>query len=72
MVLDASSANFSGIFAASILAEFGAEVIKIEPAEGDPARKMTPYGKNVKGVGIPFMMEGRNKRYMTLDHENSP
>jgi crotonobetainyl-CoA:carnitine CoA-transferase CaiB-like acyl-CoA transferase len=72
MVLDASKANFSGIVAASFFAEFGAEVIKIEPPEGDPCRKMTPYGRNVKGVGIPFMMEGRNKRYMTLDIENSP
>lgn len=71
MVLDASYANFSGIIAASFLAEFGAEVIKIEPPEGDPSRKMTPFGKNVKGVGIPFMVEGRNKRYMTLDLKNS-
>jgi len=72
MVLDASAGNFSGIIAASFFAEFGAEVIKIEPAEGDPCRKMTPYGRNVKGVGIPFMMEARNKRYMTLDLENTP
>jgi CoA:oxalate CoA-transferase len=72
MVLDASYANFSGIIAASFFAEFGAAVIKIEPLEGDPCRKMTPYGRNVKGVGIPFMMEGRNKRYMTLDLENKP
>jgi crotonobetainyl-CoA:carnitine CoA-transferase CaiB-like acyl-CoA transferase len=71
VVLDASMANFSGIIAASFFAEFGAEVIKIEPAQGDPCRKMTPFGKNVKGVGIPFIMEGRNKRYMTLDLEQS-
>ncbi len=71
VVLDVSYANFSGIVAASFYAEFGAEVIKIEPVEGDPCRKMTPYGKNVKGVGIPFIMEGRNKRYMTLDIQNS-
>jgi len=42
-------------------------VIKIEPPEGDPARQITPFGANVKGVGIPFMFEARNKRYMTLD-----
>ncbi|MCK9276159.1 MAG: CoA transferase [Syntrophales bacterium] len=71
MILDVSSANFSGIIAASFFAEFGAEVIKVEPPEGDPCRKMTPFGKNVKGVGIPFIVEGRNKRYMTLDIENS-
>ena len=71
LVLDASYANFSGIIAASFFAEFGAEVIKIEPPEGDPTREMTPFGVNVKGVGIPFMVEGRNKRYLTLDLRNS-
>jgi CoA:oxalate CoA-transferase len=71
LVLDASYANFSGIIAASFLAEFGAEVIKIEPPDGDPARQITPFGEQVKGVGIPFLFEGRNKRYMTLDLKNS-
>ena len=71
MVLDVSYANFAGIIAASFLAEFGAEVIKVEPLEGDPAREMTPFGAHVEGVGIPFMMEGRNKRYMTLDVQKS-
>lgn len=70
LVLDLSYANFAGVIAASFLAEFGAEVIKIEPPEGDPSRMMTPYGVNVKGVGIPFLMEGRNKRYITLDLED--
>ena len=71
LVLDVSSANFAGIIAASFFAEFGAEVIKIEPPDGDPARQITPFGANVKGVGIPFMFEARNKRYMTLDIKNS-
>jgi crotonobetainyl-CoA:carnitine CoA-transferase CaiB-like acyl-CoA transferase len=67
VVLDASYANFSGIIAASLFAEFGAEVIKIEPPDGDPSRKMTPYGAKVNGVGIPFLMEARNKKYLELD-----
>ncbi len=71
LVLDASIGNFSGIIAASLLAEFGAEAVKIEPPEGDPARKMTPYGENVRGVGIPFLIEARNRRYMTLDLKKS-
>ena len=66
LVLDASLGNFSGIIAASFLAEFGAEVVKIEPPEGDPMRKVTPYGANLQGVGIPFLVEGRNKKYLTL------
>lgn len=72
LVLDASYANFSGIIAASLFAEFGAEVLKIEPPQGDPARHMAPEGEEVEGVGIPFIVEGRNKRYMTLDLINSP
>lgn len=72
LVLDISQANFAGIVAASLLAEFGAEVIKVEPPEGDPAREMTPYGVTVDGVGIPFLMEARNKRYLSLDLETEP
>ncbi|RJQ65535.1 MAG: CoA transferase [Desulfobacteraceae bacterium] len=71
MVLDASEGNFAGIIAAGFFAEFGAEVIKIEPPQGDPARCMTPFGKTAAGIGIPFIVEGRNKRYMTLDLKNS-
>lgn len=71
MVIDASCGNFSGIIAASLFAEFGAEVIKVEPPHGDPCRRMSPYGKNVKGVGIPFMAEARNKRYAVMDLRSS-
>ncbi|MHB8842815.1 MAG: CaiB/BaiF CoA transferase family protein [Candidatus Aquicultor sp.] len=67
VVLDLSYANFSGTITASFFAEAGAEVIKIEPPEGDPARVMSPYGSNIKGVGIPYLMESRNKRNITLD-----
>ncbi|MCX5996897.1 MAG: CoA transferase [Chloroflexi bacterium] len=67
VVLDMSYGNLSGDICSSIYAEFGAEVIKIEPPGGDPSRKITPYGVNRKGVGVPFIMEARNKRYMTLD-----
>jgi CoA:oxalate CoA-transferase len=67
VILDVSYANLSGDICSSIYAEFGAEVIKIEPPEGDPSRKITPYGVNRNGTGVPFIMEARNKRYMTLD-----
>jgi crotonobetainyl-CoA:carnitine CoA-transferase CaiB-like acyl-CoA transferase len=71
LVLDVSCANFAGIICASFLAEFGAEVIKIEPPGGDAARQITPFGVTIQGVGIPFLFEGRNKRYMTLDIKNN-
>jgi CoA:oxalate CoA-transferase len=70
LVLDLSFANFAGILASSFFAEAGAEVIKIEPAEGDPSRVMSPFGVNAKGVGIPFLMESHNKRHITLDLHN--
>jgi crotonobetainyl-CoA:carnitine CoA-transferase CaiB-like acyl-CoA transferase len=66
-VLEVSYGNFPGMICASMLGEFGAEVIKIEPPQGDPARKASHYGVNVKGVGIPFLMESRNKYFITLD-----
>lgn len=67
LVLDLSYANFSGTIAASFFAEAGAEVITIEPPEGDPARIMSPYGVEVEQVGINYLMECRNKRHITLD-----
>jgi len=67
VVLDLSYANFSGNITASFFAEAGAEVISVEPPEGDPARAMSPYGSQVQGIGIPYLMESRNKRHITLD-----
>jgi len=69
LVLDLSYANFSGIIAGTHFAEAGAEVIRVEPPQGDPARVMTPYGVNRAGVGTNYLMEGRNKRHITLDLE---
>ncbi len=66
-VIEVGQANFPGLISAAILGEFGAEVIKVEPPEGDPARKVSQFGVNIQGVGIPFLMESRNKHYITLD-----
>ena len=45
LVLDVSSANFGGIVAASFFAEFGAEVVKIEPPDGDPGERHGQPGR---------------------------
>jgi CoA:oxalate CoA-transferase len=66
-VIEISHANFPALISASMLGELGAEVIKVEPPDGDPARKVSQYGVNVDGVGIPFIMESRNKQHITLD-----
>jgi len=67
LVLDMSHGSFAGLFASSILAELGAEVIRIEPPQGDLARKMSPYGMMINGTGLGYLVEGRNKRHITLD-----
>lgn len=68
-VLDISTGNFAALFCSSILAELGAEVIRVEPPGGDIARKMTPEGILIKDTGLPYIAEGgRNKYHVTLNY----
>src|SRR6185437_9861623 len=62
-VLDLTS-HLSGPYAAMMLADHGAEVIKIEPPSGDSARGMPPF---VNGESAPFMIWNRNKSGVVLD-----
>jgi crotonobetainyl-CoA:carnitine CoA-transferase CaiB-like acyl-CoA transferase len=55
---------FAGPLAATLLGDFGADVIKIEHPKGDPVRSHG-YAKN--GVNLWWKMIGRNKRAMTLN-----
>ncbi|MFE4057999.1 CaiB/BaiF CoA transferase family protein [Streptomyces sp. NPDC059096] len=56
---------FAGPLAATLLGDFGAEVIKIEhPTRPDPSRG---HGPAKDGVGLWWKLLGRNKRTMTLD-----
>ncbi len=68
-VLDASRGNFAALFASSILAEFGAEVIRLEPPGGDVARLFSPQGVKHRGTGLAYLVEARNKRHITLNLE---
>ena len=68
-VIDLSYGSFAGLFASSLLAEFGAKVIRIEPPEGDIARRMSPEGIMVKDSGLAYLVEGRNKFHVTLNIE---
>jgi len=55
----------AGPFAAKILAEFGAEVIKIEPpVTGDPLRKWPLLHD---GTSVWWAAQSRNKQSVTLD-----
>ena len=54
----------AGPFAARLLADMGAEVIKVEPPEGDPHRG---WGSQVDGHAVWFSIHGRNKLCVSLD-----
>jgi formyl-CoA transferase len=55
----------AGPFCARLLAEFGAEVIKIEPPQGgDPLRK---WRKLHDGTSLWWYAQARNKKSVTLD-----
>jgi alpha-methylacyl-CoA racemase len=55
-----------GAYASQMLADFGADVIKIEePGSGDYGRTMPPYGPG--GMSLYFLAINRNKRSMTLN-----
>ena len=56
---------FAGPLAATMLGDFGAEVIKVEhPTRPDPSRG---HGAARNGVGLWWKLLGRNKRTITLD-----
>jgi crotonobetainyl-CoA:carnitine CoA-transferase CaiB-like acyl-CoA transferase len=64
-VIDVSS-FLAGPFCSTQLAEFGAEVIKIElPAVGDALRKFGTITE--AGDSLPWLQECRNKKSITLD-----
>ncbi|WP_030596474.1 CaiB/BaiF CoA transferase family protein [Streptomyces fulvoviolaceus] len=56
---------FAGPLAATLLGDFGAEVVKVEhPTKPDPSRG---HGPSKDGVGLWWKLLGRNKRTITLD-----
>src|ERR1700691_6380873 len=67
-VIDVSEHGFVPT-AAAVLAEYGADVIKVERLDGDPNRKITPSGMVPSRAGIAYLAEifNRNKRDIALD-----
>ena len=54
----------AGPFAGSLLAELGAEVIKVEPPDGDAYRRVMPVAP---GIGRFFVPLNRGKRSVVID-----
>jgi len=68
-ILDASGPI--GHYAGRLLADLGADVIKVEPPGGDPARQWAPHLPEVEApeAGLQFLLLNANKRGVTLDIE---
>ncbi len=63
MVVDLTQ-NLAGPNAASLLADFGAQVIKVEKPGGDDSRKWAPFRE---GVSFTSMWLNRGKKSLVLD-----
>ena len=55
-----------GPFACQILGDLGADVIKVEPPDGDTNRNLGPV-KNTEGLAALFLTCNRNKKSIVLD-----
>lgn len=51
-------------FGARVLADLGADLVKVEPRDGDPVRQ---WGEQPDGSSLWWSVHGRNKRCVTLD-----
>jgi crotonobetainyl-CoA:carnitine CoA-transferase CaiB-like acyl-CoA transferase len=62
--------SISGCFAARLLADLGAEVIKVEPVAGDPLRRMGPFPESAPEISVLFAYLNAGKRCIGLDCSN--
>src|SRR3546814_10701939 len=66
-VIDAGS-FIAGPAAATVMGDFGAEVIKIEPPEGDSYRRLGDApGNPVSKDDYAWIVDSRNKKSLALD-----
>lgn len=67
-VLDLS--DRSCVYGAKVLADLGADVVRIEPADGDPMRSMAPLDPE-SGESLFYRFMNINKRSVVLDLEQT-
>ena len=58
---------YAGPFAGMLLADQGAEVIKLESLEGDSSRVGVPAFPDTNGLSLPFVTFNRNKRSILVN-----
>lgn len=67
------SRNVAGPYATKLLADYGADVIKVEPPTGDPSRRLGPFPGDVphpERSGV-FLFLNTSKRSVTVDIETA-
>ncbi len=69
-VLDLSGPE--AVFCGKLLADYGADVVRIEPPGGDPSRARGPFAGDEEGPdrSLYFLFYNTNKRSITLDLES--
>ena len=62
-------AGETGVYATKLLADLGADVIRIEPPDGDPMRDIGPFWHDERAAdrSLSFFNLNTNKRSITLD-----
>ena len=69
-VLDLSGPE--AVFCGKLLADYGADVVRVEPPGGDAARARGPFANDESGIerSLYFLFYNTNKRSVTLDLES--
>jgi crotonobetainyl-CoA:carnitine CoA-transferase CaiB-like acyl-CoA transferase len=65
-VLDSGGAESDGV--GRLFADLGADVLKIEPPQGSPARGQSP---RIDGTSVSFALQNANKRSAVLDPDDA-
>ena len=65
--------HIAGPYCTKLLADFGADVVKVERPEGDPARRMPPFFHDEEGLenSLLFLYLNTNKQSVSLNLKSS-